>query len=341
MTTRQPRDFKASESKRASVPLLVGLVGPSGSGKTKSALRLADGMRRVVGGDIAVIDTEAKRALHYADSHRFLHVPFEAPFDPLSYLDAIRYCVKLGARIIVTDSASHMHEGPGGTLEAHEAEIQRLTGGEESRRNSMQFSAWIRPKAELRRFLNAVLQLQANLIFCFRAKDKLKVIPGRQPQSLGYMPIAGDEMMYEMTVNCLLYPNSGGVPSWQPDEKGEQAIIKLPGQFRDIFDKKKALDEDIGEALARWAAGSDATPRPSNGSRRQEADRLRQQLEAAGHAAPEKRAEWLRSITGRADATPGNLTPDELATAQREAAMLAFDGSQDEPPRAREPGEDG
>lgn len=217
MTTRQPRTFTATEATRASVPLLVGLVGPSGSGKTKSALRLAEGMRRVVGGEIAVIDTEARRSLHYADEHKFKHVEFAAPFDPLSYLDAVQHCISIGAKIIVVDSASHMHEGPGGTLEAHEAECERLMGAWRTSRDKVQMSAWQRPKAELRRFLNAILQLQVNLIFCFRAKEKLKIVPGKQPQALGYMPIAGDEMIYEMTISCLLYPGSGGVPSWHPE----------------------------------------------------------------------------------------------------------------------------
>ena len=320
MSARQPRRFQASEAKRVAVPLLVGLVAPSGGGKTESGLRLGTGMQRVVGGEFAVIDTEAGRALHYADKYRFKHIPFSAPFDPMSYLDAVQYAVSIGATVVMIDSASHMHEGEGGTLEAHENEIQRLTAGKEEKRNAMNFSAWIRPKAELCRFLNSVLQLQANLIFCFRAKDKLKVLPGKQPQALGYMPIAGEEMVYEMTLNCLLYPNSGGVPSWHPDELGEKAIVKLPGQFRHLFAEEKALDEATGEALARWAAGDDVAPVvPNNGGRRQEAARLKGQLEAMGLDTPEKRGDWLRRITGRPNVTPGNLASEEMAHAQQEA----------------------
>ena len=42
--------------------------------------------QRVCGGDIFVIDTEARRALHYADAFKFRHVPFGAPFDPFVVL---------------------------------------------------------------------------------------------------------------------------------------------------------------------------------------------------------------------------------------------------------------
>src|SRR5215471_11003043 len=115
------RTFDAQPGKRERTPILTGIMGPSGSGKTVSALRLATGIQRVTGGDIFVIDTEARRALHYADRFRFRHVTFEAPFGPLDYLAAIEHCVQRGAKIIITDSASHEHEGPGGVLEQHDA----------------------------------------------------------------------------------------------------------------------------------------------------------------------------------------------------------------------------
>jgi energy-coupling factor transporter ATP-binding protein EcfA2 len=252
------RTFTDSVAVRERVPLLIGLVGPSGSGKTKSALRLAGGIQRVVGGEVYGVDTEARRMLHYADAHKFRHIPFEAPFDPLSYLAAAEYCAKKGAKTIIFDSASHMHEGVGGTLEAFEAECERLVALWKTTRDKAQMAAWKKPKGDLRRFLNTILQMPINTIWCFRAKEKIKVIPGKPPEPLGFMPIAGDEMIYEMTVNCLLYPNSGGIPSWHPDDRGEKAIIKLPEQFKSVFADSKPLDEDIGAQLAQWAAGDSA-----------------------------------------------------------------------------------
>src|ERR1700721_3044724 len=123
MTERQ---FTDALGVRREVPIHVGIVAPSGGGKTKYSLRLATGMQRVTGGDIFGVDSEANRMLHYADDYKFRHVPFGAPFDALSYLAAVEYCAKKGAKIIIIDSASHLHEGPGGTLEMHEAECERL-----------------------------------------------------------------------------------------------------------------------------------------------------------------------------------------------------------------------
>lgn len=250
------RTFEDKPAVRTSVPLLLGLTGASGSGKTFSALRAATGIQRVTGGDIYYIDTEAKRALHYADRFKFRHIEFKAPFGPLDYLAAIEYCQKKGAKVIVVDSMSHEHEGQGGVLEKHEEETTRLSAQWKCSRESAQMSAWAIPKAERRRLINSILQLGVNGIFCFRAKEKLKIKKGEKPEPLGWMPIAGEEFVYEMTVNCLLYPGSGGVPEWNPGEIGEKMMVKLPEQFRTLFKERRPLDEDTGEALAKWASGN-------------------------------------------------------------------------------------
>ena len=249
------RIFEDKPATRESVPLLIGINGPSSSGKTYSALRLATGIQQVSGGDIYGIDTEARRMLHYADKFKFRHMPFRAPFGPTDYLAAVDHCVRKGAKTIVIDSASHLHEGPGGVLEMHETELQRLGGSQ-----GVNFLAWAKPKAELRRFINSVLQMSVNLIFCFRAKEKIKIEKGKDPAHLGFMPIASEEFMYEMTLNVLLYPASGGVPTWQTNEIGERAVIKLPEQFKNVFGARAPLDEEAGKKLAEWAVGG-AAPR--------------------------------------------------------------------------------
>jgi hypothetical protein len=253
------RTFDDRPATREATPLLVGLVGPSGSGKTFSALRLATGIQRVVGGDIYFIDTEARRGLHYAERFTFRHLPFGAPFSPLDYLEAITHCVKKGATTIVIDSMSHEHDGPGGVLEMHQAEHERMGG-----REGTKMLAWSKPKAARRRLINSILQLPCNFIFCFRAKEKLKIEKGKDPEKLGFMPIGGDEFVYEMTLKCLLLPGANGVPSWRSDFFGEKAMIKLPEQFRQTFAADPQLTEDIGESLARWSAGAPAAASSSS-----------------------------------------------------------------------------
>lgn len=245
-----PRTFEIKTATREQTPLLCGIFGPSGSGKTFSGLRLATGIQRITGGDIHVIDTEARRALHYAEKFKFKHLSFSQPFGPIDYLEAISYTVSQGAKIIMVDSMSHEHEGPGGVLEMHAAELERMGGGDKNN-----FRAWAKPKADRRRLINSLLQMEANFIFCFRAKEKLKIRPGQQPEELGYMPIAGEEFLYEQTVCCLLYPAANGIPTWNPKLPGEKEMMKLPEQFMGMIDDGKQLSEEHGQKLAEWAAG--------------------------------------------------------------------------------------
>ena len=74
------------------------------------------------------------------------------------------------------------------------------------------------------------------------------------------MPISGDEILFEMTLNCLLLPKAGGVPTWRSDQVGEKLMMKLPKQFEKLFAKQKPLDEDTGAALAEWARGPTVSP---------------------------------------------------------------------------------
>lgn len=252
------RPFEDKPATREATPLLLGLVGPSGTGKTYSALRLATGIQRVDPGEIFLIDTESRRSLHYAELFRFRHVAFGAPFSPLDYLAAMQHCVAKGAKTIIVDSMSHEHEGPGGVLEMHEAETKRLAALWKCSEYTAQMSAWSKPKAERRRMINTILQLPVNLIFCFRAKEKLRIVKGKDPEQKGFEALAGQEFIYELLVKFLLLPGAKGTPTWQSEMPSEKLLIKLPGQFEALFSRPEQLSEDIGAELAKWAAGVDA-----------------------------------------------------------------------------------
>lgn len=270
--SRTPRKFEYTPAVRTAVPLIIGLNGPSSSGKTFSALRLATGIQKIVGGDIAGIDTEANRMKHYADKFRFNHVPFGAPFSPLDYLEVIKFAVDKGARTIVIDSCSHLHDGPGGILEMHAAEMEAQRERRRDRSSSDEddggpnsFAAWAKPKAQLRQFINELITglgrpgLVLNLILCFRAKDKLKLPRGsKKVIELGLQPIADPELRYEMTTNILLYDGARGVPTWQSPTPGEMNVIKLPDAFVEMFGARSQLDEAAGEKMARWSNGGSA-----------------------------------------------------------------------------------
>jgi ABC-type dipeptide/oligopeptide/nickel transport system ATPase subunit len=262
------RTFDDKPAIRERVPLLIGLFGPSGGGKTFTALRLATGIQKVTGGDIYVIDTEARRALHYADLFRFRHLQFDEPYGSLDYLAAIRHCVAKGAKIVVVDSMSHEHSGVGGYLDFHEREVDRMAGDDAAKRERVNIAGWIKPAQARKTLIDGVLHLNANFVFAFRSKEKIKPVPGKAPQELGWMPIAGDEFLFEMTVNCLLLPKAGGVPTWRSDLVGERLMMKLPERFAALFPPDRPIDENAGTELAQWAQGdkiaSDLGDLPAN-----------------------------------------------------------------------------
>lgn len=297
MGNESKRVFGHSKAARVATPAMIGLVGPSGSGKTRSALRLATGLQRVTGGDVWMIDTEAKRGLHHADKFNFTHLPFGAPFSPLDYLAAFEHCMKNGARHIIVDSMSHEHEGPGGVLEMHAAEVERRASAEAKRYNKERtssgdekhnFPSWAVPKAQRRQMINFVLQQECNFVFCFRAKPKIKMVKkssseGRERtemQEQGFQAIAGEEFLYEMLINFLLLPGAQGLPSFQSEYPGERELIKVPEQFFGLRNKPVQLSEEVGETIGQWCAGAPAKPSAAS----QQSTKATTKS-AAGHAA--------------------------------------------------------
>lgn len=287
------RTFEAVPAVRKQVPLLLGIMSPSGGGKTYSALRLATGMQEVMGGDIFGIDTENLRMLHYADQFKFQHVPFAAPFGSLDYIEALRYCNKRGARITIVDSMSHEHIGEGGYLETAEAVVDRIAGNDFKKREAVKMLGWAKAGPLRQKMIEGIKQLDGCFIFCFRAKEKTKPVKkdGKtEIIDMGFMPIAGEEWVYEMAVNCMLEPRSDGVPTWRSDHVGERLMMKLPAQFKDIFAERKPLDETIGRALAEWARGG--APSPHGSVVNSAGPATAPEIPSAGPADEKTAAEW-------------------------------------------------
>lgn len=241
-------------------PIILGLTGPSGAGKTYSALLLAHGIKDIVGGEIGVVDTEGRRALRYADKTRypdfnFKHMNLTPPFSSDRYGEAIAAMAKSGVKTIIVDSQSLEHEGPGGYLEFHEAELDRMAGDDWKKRQKMTFTAWIKPAAARRKLINSFLQVPLNFIFCFRAKEKLKVISGAEPIPLGWQAIAGDEFVYEMIVRMLLPPGSRGMPDWSQGAF-QHGAAKRDDQDKSIFPDDMRISRVMGQNLAKAYSGN-------------------------------------------------------------------------------------
>lgn len=266
------RTFETKDAAKARaespVPLLIGCTGPSGSGKTFTSLRLATGIQKIVGGDIAVIDTEQRRALHYADQFKFKHIDFQAPYSSTDYLEALRYVKKEGAGVVIVDSCSHEHTGPGGLLEQHEQELDRMAGNDYAKRDRMAMLAWAKPKKKRNELITAITtELKMPVIFCFRAKTGSKPAKkgatDRNPIEMGFTSVGADDWLFEMAINLLFLPGSEGVPTWESNLPGERLAIKIPRQFRWVREEGQ-INEAVGEKLAMWAKGTGKPAKPAS-----------------------------------------------------------------------------
>lgn len=261
-------DFEITDATRTAQSVSIGLFGPSGCGKTLSALRLAVGIQSVVGGNIYLIDTEARRAKDYAPKEdeaadnvftfNFKHVDFEPPFGSDRYLEAIEKCRAdgpSGPRTVIIDSLSHEHESEGGMLEQFEKELERLGGGDKNNAR-----AWIKPKAKRRKLVVRMEQMRdVNFILTFRAADQTK--PGKDSTGkntfvhLGYVPIGGREFVFCTKACAFLPPSADGIPDWNPEFVGEKMMRRLPGFLAPILRDGKPLSQDHGAAIAQWSLG--------------------------------------------------------------------------------------
>lgn len=231
---------------REKTPLIIGLAGPTKSGKTYSAHRLAQGLAG--GGVIAMLNAEGARGHQYADKFGYVACDIEPPFSPARYTESIEAAKELNPAVLIVDSASHMHDGPGGMLEFHDAELDRMAGKEDfKKRERMNWTAWIRPKADENKFVYAMLGLKCPVILCFRAKEKLKIVSGKPPIDLGWQPIASDKVSFETIFTLVLPPHCKGVPDLSISEMREPFDAMIPAG--------QPLDEDLGRALAEWSEG--------------------------------------------------------------------------------------
>lgn len=264
------RNFEAKEASEARKDkpqsLLFALTGASGSGKSRSALELATGIQSVVGGDIYGVDSEQRRMLHYAEAFKFKHVEFKAPYGADDYLEALRFCKKQGAGVAIIDTCSLEHEGPGGMLEQHEAELTRMAGTDYAKRERCTMLAWQKPKAARRRLITAITtELDIPVIFCFRAKMSTKPMKNKDgklvPVEQGYTLIGGEEWPFELGFNALLMPGCKGVPKWHSDMPGEIRTIKMTDQFKWLESETGPFDQAMGRRLAEWSLyGSKGRP---------------------------------------------------------------------------------
>lgn len=235
---------------RVDTPLIIGLAGPSKSGKTYSALRLAKGLA----GErpIFMLNTEGPRGHSYADKFSYMAADITDTFPATKFTEALKDAAKESPGVVIIDSATHMHDGPGGTLMWHEAVLDRIAGKDYAKRDRSTYTAWVEPKQALTEFIYQMTSMKCPVILCMRAKEKLKIVRGKEPEPLGWQPIIGEELSFETQFTLTLPPFSKGAPDLK--------LSSMREPFDSIIESGRPIDEDLGRRLAEWARGDSSQP---------------------------------------------------------------------------------
>lgn len=266
--------FTDVEAVRSQQYLWVNIPGPTGSGKTISAIQVGLGILQVDPGEMFLVDTEDGRGTHYAPkkgekpdfvkTFPYRYVKFDPPYSPDRYLEAIRYCVSRGAKVVVIDQATYMHDHPeGGVLALHAAKAEELAKKWKTTYGKAATAAWIEVKANLKNAIREMRRQKVHVVWCFRAGEKTD-FSGEKPEALGVMPVASKELWYEADISFLLEPGADGYPSFHPEESGAKLAAKCPAWARPWFkDGKRRLDQSVGVDLAKWASAKNGESSPS------------------------------------------------------------------------------
>lgn len=257
--------------------IALGISGGSGTGKTFTALRVGRGMAEAItgkkGSPIGYVDTENKRALHYkAAFPEMAHFDFTAinadgelvGFGPERWIELIDAAEAAGLPVLIMDSFSHAWEGVGGVLDLHAQVLDRLVQQAQARANGRyevepgKFNqlAWAEVKPRYRRLIDRIVRAKCNIIICTRAKpvmqqgfgDKAKNARKTKTrrEDVPWDPASDGDLMFEMTAMVILDPSAPGCPVHQ---------IKVADQFKGLFDPRRPMSEQTGNAMAEWAKG--------------------------------------------------------------------------------------
>jgi hypothetical protein len=202
------------KARRSQARLRLCLAARSGRGKSLSSLRIAVGITQVVGGRIAVIDTERDSASIYgSDDDRHHDDRLQYDFDsinltkhhPEAYVLAIKAAEaekdaagNFVYSVIIIDSLTHAWESDeGGALALHAAEAAK---------SGNSYTAWRAITPTHNKLINAMLNSRCHIIGTMRTKvahevqtdDRGKMVPVK----IGLKPIQREGMDYEFTITA-------------------------------------------------------------------------------------------------------------------------------------------
>ena len=238
-----------TKAKRHKLKVNMLLMGGSGAGKTVGALLTAKGIVQELNPGItedeiwekiAVIDTEHERALFRANMTvggesigEFLHLNFEAPYDPRRLPPLFEEAKKLGVQVMIVDSVTHFWGGQGGLLDIHE-------------KNGGQFKDWQKTNATQKILLDLLTDNpDMHVIATSRTKQDIAMEPGDDGKMTvkkkGLKAEVRDGWEYEFAISLSV------------DHYSHEVIVMKDNSELIAGREDKKLSPDLGRELTRWA----------------------------------------------------------------------------------------
>jgi len=153
--------FRKAKAEQAA--LKMGFYGTAGSGKTFTALLVAEGLAKVCGKRVAVVDTERGTDWYSMDIPDRKSHPKAFDFDALytrsitETYDAVRQLKPEEYCVVVIDSISHLWEA---AMNAYSGKLTKI--------GTIPVTQWGRIKKPYKELLNYLLSSQMHLILCGR-----------------------------------------------------------------------------------------------------------------------------------------------------------------------------
>lgn len=202
---------------------------------------------------VAVIDTERRRSLFYAnrtdlDTYaketgfkigEFNHIDFEPPFTVDRYVEAMKVAQEtVGSDgVVIIDSGTHAWKGTGGVLEYKE--------NVSDQRGKNEFSAWSDAGKVQNRFVDAIMDLDCHVIITLRSKAEY--VQEKDPETgkssvkkLGMKPEQRDDFEYEFMLVLDL------------DKMTHKATIIKDNTFLEAQSFYDTITPALGKQIKEW-----------------------------------------------------------------------------------------
>lgn len=205
---------------KKNVKARLAFEGVAGGGKTYSALAVAAHL----GKSTAVIDTEHKSALLYADLFDFDHLPVDR-FAPEVLIEALAAAAEYDTAIV--DSWSHWWMGTDGMLEQVDKAGKRTGGGNT-------FAGWKEMRPAERKMIDAMLSFPGHLIVTLRTKTDWVVEDNdrgkKQPRKIGLKAEQREGLEYDFTLVGQLNFDNDLIVSKSRCPALAGAVVNKPGE---------------------------------------------------------------------------------------------------------------